>query len=138
MTTGRHQDRSPVLSIDDPVVGASFDRLDRFAQRETGPAPPQEIIVELAAEDAVADCSTVVDLHARSADPSDAEARHRLENAVPAVFFHVELEIVDNAGSDPSGAEFAAGEFGLVDDQHVESSAAAVCPRRSIPPGPHR
>ena len=67
-----------------------------------------------------------------AADPSDAEARHRLEDAAPAVFFHVEFQIIDNPRGDPSGAEFAAGEFGLVDDQHVESAASQfACAGRS-------
>ena len=117
--------------VDNPAAVLSTDGC-RGAEFQTRAGSAQQIVVELAAPDAVADDAVVADVsRQRSTHDADAKSGDGLQRAPEAVLAQVQLEIVDGLWGDPAGADLVARKGRTIPDDYVEAGPAK-------PPGARR
>ena len=114
------------LVIDEPGSVLLLDGLERVAELLTDTAAGEEVVVEFATADAVADGLRVLGEDFAAAEDAGAEAGNRLQHARGGVVGEVELQLGDDGGGDPAGADFVAGEGGFVEDEDVEAGLAEL------------
>src|SRR5690554_7938123 len=76
--------------------------------------PAKQVVIKLAAADAVTDHFTVVVLHRVLAHHADAEAANGLQGAAIAILGGINIQAGQYSGGYPACAGFIPGEFGLV------------------------
>jgi hypothetical protein len=116
-----HEEGGTRRAVHDPVPPRALQALDPRAFLHLGAAAPEQIRVELTAQDPVAHRAAVFRLPRGAADHPGAEARDGLEHARPGVVVHIESERVHHSRRDPARADLVTGEHGLVPHDDVEA-----------------
>ena len=112
-------------------------RLASGAPRAAGAGTPQQIVVELATTDPVADGTAERRGDLGGTQHARAKPGDRLDHAATGVIVDVDLEFLQDRRSNPARTDFVAGKFGLVENDHVETRPAKRA-RMTNRPGPHR
>ena len=127
-----NQDGRAGTVVDDPVAVLPPQTGDRRAEFQPRAGSAQQIVVELASPDAVADDAVVADESQRRAShDADAKSGDGLQRSPGAILPQVQLEIVNGLRGDPAGAHLVARKRGAIPDGHVET-------RPAKPPGTRR
>src|SRR5215469_6401263 len=96
------------LFIDDPATVSSFHALDGRTFADVGAGAPQQVFVKLTAPDAVADWLSVGHVHFSFSHGADAKAGNGLKDAAILVVGGIDLQSLENKGSDPAATDFVA------------------------------
>src|SRR5439155_21762441 len=105
MTARADEHRSGDLSVQHPLAILAFNTGHSGAQGQPRAGTTQQVLVELATPDAVADGAPVRYGGRRPAiNLACSKTRDGLERASAPVLVHVELQIVQDRGRNPAGA----------------------------------
>ena len=96
MSAGAHDQRRADLVIDDPLILLATQGLERLSQLQPGARALQQVMIELAAPDAVAHDMAVPRRDLRAADQSREETGDRLQRPFATVVIQIDLELVDD------------------------------------------
>src|SRR5690606_20442304 len=107
------------LFVDGPVAVFPDNGFHRGAQLFECLDPVQQIGVKLATAYAVTDGIAMVIFHGTLAHHANAEPANGLKGASMAVVVDINVQALENRRSDPAGAGFVPGKFGLIDNQHL-------------------
>jgi hypothetical protein len=105
--------------VQDPVAPLAPDVRHGLGEPRARPRAAEELGVELAPANAVADGLAVVHVHRAAADPPDPEARDRLERVARPVLVEAQSQPSDDLGRDPARAGLVPREGLPVQDEHV-------------------
>ncbi len=101
---------------------ARFETRQAHALMNAGRAAPQQVVVELAPANPVADRTAIVRIARRAAaDTTGPEAGDGLQNAPDAIFGRIDVKRRQNRRSDPAAANLVTGEGLPVDNSDVEA-----------------
>jgi hypothetical protein len=109
------------LIVDDPAVAVAHDGVDGEVFTNASAGAAKQVVVELAATDAIADGLATVEHDIVFAENAGTKAGYILEGAVASVILEVKAECADDLRSDPAAAKLIARKCGAIDDEHVET-----------------
>jgi hypothetical protein len=119
------------LTINDPSVAGSLNTSDLSLLSTASATASQQVVVELAAADAVADNLTVTYIDPSLPNAADIESGYGLQDSCPAIFFRADLQHIEHGWCDPASTDLIPRKLAFVEDEHVQ-------PRRSESPGTRR
>src|SRR5689334_12984892 len=101
MTARADQHSCANRAVEQPTVLLSLDRFQRLPESQRGAGSLEEIIVELAATYAVADCFVVHDVVRDRDAQSRDECADRLQSSIASIFAYIQLQRFDDLRCDP-------------------------------------
>ena len=114
------------LIVRDPPVRGTFHTRERHPKQQPRAATPQQIIVELAASDAVAYGFAIVRFNGPTGYTADPKTRDWLQQVFPGVFAGINGQAGKNHRRDPSAADLVPREYLLIENDHVQTGAAQL------------
>ena len=116
-----HQRRlNGVIHHPSPVAAAQ--RLESFAQALPRAAAHQQVMIELAAANTIADRVGIATVYLVTVtDEAGDKPRNRLEDIVVGIGGDVQMQLVDNRRRNPAGTDLVTGEALLVHDHDVHA-----------------
>src|ERR1700682_2089084 len=104
------------FTIDDPMIGKTFETFQRHAFQNARSATLQQIIVKLATSNPVADRAAVLGFHFATPDAADVKSVDWLEDVAGRIVRVVNLQLFEHSRSYPSPTDFIAREFLFIED----------------------
>src|SRR6185369_14083228 len=130
VTASADHERCADLAVDEPTAVDLLHRLPRLAEPQSRARSLQQVVVELATADAVADDLLIVHRLRSALTHASDEAGDRLQHATLFVIARVDLQLLDDLRRYPARADLVARELALVEDQDVEAGATQLARAR--------
>ena len=114
-----HEPRRDSIVRDPPTIGP-LEAHQTLAEKHPCPGSSKQIVVELAAANAVAYDLAITCFDRFAAYPANAKTRDRLENAAVGILVGIDFQYLEDLRCDPSAAYFISREILLVEDNDIE------------------
>src|SRR5260370_2250810 len=121
MAAGSDQQARLDLAVDYPRIAGTLQPANWNAFPNLCSGAPEEVLVNLASPDDVANDTIVGNVNLSLSHAANAKAGDGLKGASARIACRIDFELLEDERRDPATAYFIAWEDGFIEDQNMQS-----------------